>query len=172
MLYFFLPKNLLNSNIFTNFAPKFEMMLMKTHSSSALETIANRCNSLNTNLFTGGGKSHGVVFNNGISHRRWQRALLLLPLFLSIVGCSKPSETICGVPVQGTPWELAAAIADKGDGTFHPVAVQDRILKDRVFIEGVMYECSDAEEERIIVCHINDEGKVIQAYMVNDLSEE
>jgi len=56
-------------------------------------------------------------------------------LVLLISGCQRQKETICGVPVQGTPWQLAAAIADKGDGSFIPESVY-RVNVDEAIIEG------------------------------------
>lgn len=120
-------------------------------------------------VLTGGGKSYLSNLLSTSYRRQW--LWLLLPV-LCLVGCSKPTKTICGVPVQGTTWELAAAIADHGDGTFHPVCVQDRIFQDKTFIEGVINPCTDYEEDRIIVCNLDANGQVVNAYMVIDLSEE
>ena len=56
-------------------------------------------------------------------------------LVLLISGCQRQKDTICGVPVQGTLWQLAAAIADKGDGSFIPESVY-RVNVDEAIIEG------------------------------------
>ena len=135
--------------------------------------------SLTANFRMGGGKNRRLISKNHTKLRCKQFLWLFVPLFLCLVGslslssCQpRAKHTICGVPVQGTPWELAAGIADHGDGTFHPVSVLDRIFTDKAYIEGFIYACTDAEAPRIIVCHLDPQGKVTRAYMVKDLSEE
>ena len=56
--------------------------------------------------------------------------------FLS--ACSNYSEKdgtlVCGVPVKGTAWELAASVADNGDGSFIPESVEQ--YADKAYIKG------------------------------------
>ena len=86
------------------------------------------------------------------------------------MGCSKPKDTICGVPVQGTTWELAAAIADYGDGTFVPECV---IIygQDQNTIEGWYYADSLSEEiPAEIICELKD-GEVFSAVIDCEIGE-
>ena len=81
-----------------------------------------------------------------------------------LVGC-RPKATVCGVPVSGTPWELAAAIHDHGDGSFMPVSVNE--YSDKAYIEG--YLLPD-ETPAQIVCDLAD-GQVVYA-VVDDTTGE
>ena len=47
-----------------------------------------------------------------------KKVVLGLIIAISFCCCQRNGKTICGVPIKGTPWELAAAIHDKGDKTF------------------------------------------------------
>ena len=64
---------------------------------------------------------------------------------------------MCGVSVEGTPWELAAAIHDKGNGTFVPVSVEE--FSTKAYIHG--YTLPD-EQPAQVVCDVK-EGKVVWA---------
>lgn len=55
-------------------------------------------------------------------------------IVLSVSGCRRQKDIVCGVPVQGTPWELAAAIHDYGDGHFVPECVT--IYENKGYIKG------------------------------------
>ena len=70
--------------------------------------------------------------------------------------------TVCGVPVQGTPWELAAAIYDSGDGTFVPVTVD--VFTTKAYIHG--YTLPD-EHAAQVVCDVK-EGKVVWAEVMSE----
>lgn len=60
---------------------------------------------------------------------------IFLGMFLSLFSCTKEDTTlVCGVKVKGTPWELAAAINDNGDGTFVPEKVN--VYTDKAYIDG------------------------------------
>lgn len=50
------------------------------------------------------------------------------------VACNRQRCAVCGVAVGGTPWELAAAIHDRGDGSFVPVSVE--VYEDKAYIKG------------------------------------
>ena len=70
-------------------------------------------------------------------HRHF--SILLLALFATALsGCGKYSEQnatrVCGVPVKGTPWELAATVADHGEGGFVPECVE--IYGTKAYIKG------------------------------------
>lgn len=74
--------------------------------------------------------------------------------------------TVCGVPVQGTPWELAAAIHGSGDRSFVPVTVD--VFTTKAYIHG--YTLPD-EQPAQVVCDVK-EGKVIWAVMcISDIDE-
>lgn len=79
---------------------------------------------------------------------------MLLSLTL---GACAPKASVCGVPVQGTPWELAAAVHDHGDGTFAPVTVYEYDTK--AYIDGYLMP---SEQPAEIVCDLAD-GKVVYA---------
>ena len=89
--------------------------------------------------------------------RRFSFCLLLCALALLFVSCH-PKATVCGVPYEGkTPWELAAAIHDDGDGTFAPVNVYD--WTDKAYIAGFLLP---SETPAHIVCDLED-GQVVMA---------
>ena len=50
------------------------------------------------------------------------------------VACNRQRCAVCGVSVEGTPWELATAIHDRGDGSFVPVSVEE--YEDKAYIKG------------------------------------
>ena len=85
-----------------------------------------------------------------------KRLIIFLLLSLTLVGCARKA-TICGVPVQGTPWELAAAIHAHGDGSFAPVTVYEYSTK--AYIDGYLMP---SEEPAEIVCDL-EKGKVVYA---------
>ena len=43
---------------------------------------------------------------------------LLIVVLIAFCCCQRNGKEVCGVVVKGTPHELAAAISDKGDGSF------------------------------------------------------
>jgi len=81
-------------------------------------------------------------------------------------GC-RQRQTICGVPVKGTPWELAAAIHDRGDYSFAPTTVYQ--FGDKAYIEGYIFP---DEIPATIACDLVD-GQVVAAFFgVNNDYEE
>jgi hypothetical protein len=93
-------------------------------------------------------------------------------ILLIIIGCSKKA-TICGVAVKGTPWELAAAIAEKGDGSF--VVEHVEVYEQKAYINGWLDTNCTASPEREspyddglipaeIICDIQN-GKVSDAFI-------
>ena len=73
------------------------------------------------------------------------------------VACNRQRCAVCGVSVEGTPWELAAAIHDRGDGSFVPVSVEK--FSTKAYIHG--YTLPD-EQPAQVVCDVK-EGKVVWA---------
>ena len=89
-------------------------------------------------------------------------------LVLLISGCQRQKDTICGVPVQGTPWQLAAAIADKGDGSFIPESVY-RVNVDEAIIEGWLIN-DESKNRPFIWCKVKD-NQVVSAAFKTTLEE-
>ena len=56
----------------------------------------------------------------------------------ALCGCGKYSEQnatrVCGVPVKGTPWELASTLASQREGGFVPECVE--VYEDKAYIKG------------------------------------
>ncbi|MBE6324022.1 MAG: hypothetical protein E7074_03465 [Bacteroidales bacterium] len=95
--------------------------------------------------------------------------MLFVPLFLCL-SCTKPTKTICGVPVQGTPWELAAAIADHGDGTFLPECVLD-VSATKAYINGAYFSKEyEGDFATTIICDVRD-GQVYSAVIECEIEE-
>ena len=85
---------------------------------------------------------------------------LLLIFIIIFASCTKP-HTICGVPVQGTPWELANTIYYSGDNTFIPTEVV--IYETKAYING--YCITNSEDiPASLVCDIEN-NKVINAIL-------
>lgn len=63
---------------------------------------------------------------------------IVFGIILCLSSCTRYSAEdgtlVCGVQVKGTPWELAASIADNGDGLFVPECVDAN--KDKAYIKG------------------------------------
>lgn len=75
------------------------------------------------------------------------------------VACNRQRCTVYGVSVEGTPWELAAAIHDRGDGSFVPVSVAE--FSTKAYIHG--YTLPD-EQPAQVVCDV-EKGKVVHAWV-------
>ena len=77
------------------------------------------------------------------------------------VACNRQRSTVCGVSIEGTPtpWELAAAIHDRGDGSFVPVSVEE--FSTKAYIHG--YTLPD-EQPAQVVCDV-EKGKVVHAWV-------
>ena len=73
------------------------------------------------------------------------------------VACNRQRCEVCGVSVEGTPWELAAAIHDRGDCSFVPVSVEE--FSTKAYIHG--YTLPD-EQPAQVVCDV-EKGKVVWA---------
>jgi hypothetical protein len=63
---------------------------------------------------------------------------IIAALTLLLSACSNCSEKdgtlVCGVPVKGTAWELAATVASHGEGGFVPECVEQ--YADKAYIKG------------------------------------
>ena len=63
---------------------------------------------------------------------------IIAAITLLLSACSNYSEKdgtlVCGVPVKGTPWELAATVASHGEGGFVPECVEQ--YADKAYIRG------------------------------------
>ena len=72
------------------------------------------------------------------------RSRCKINIFVAIIAilsaCSNYSEKdgtlVCGVPVKGTAWELAASVADNGDGSFIPECVE--VYENKAYIKGYL----------------------------------
>ena len=93
--------------------------------------------------------------------------------------CGDERGRVCGVKVQGTPWELAASIADNGDGTFVPESVE--VYADKAYIKGLVNTNETEEPYRVepyddgyvpaqLVCDVEN-GKVIHAWIDCEILE-
>ena len=67
-----------------------------------------------------------------------RKLILIIVALTALCACSKYSEQnatrVCGVPVKGTPWELAATVADHGEGGFVPECVE--VYGTKAYIKG------------------------------------
>ena len=86
----------------------------------------------------------------------------MLCICMLSVACNRQRCAVCGVSVEGTPWELAAAIHDNGNGTFVPVSVEE--FSTKAYIHG--YTLPD-EQPAQVVCDVK-EGKVVWAVMESE----
>ena len=109
---------------------------------------------------------------------------IIAALTLLLSACSNCSEKdgtfVCGVPVKGTAWELAASVADDGDGSFIPESVD--VYQDKAYIKGWLNTNNTENEYREepyddgylpaqIVCDIEN-GKVTHALVYCEILEK
>ncbi len=99
-----------------------------------------------------------------------RKGVLILLVVLAFCGCYHPTKTICGVPVQGTPWELAASVADYGDGTFMPESVL-LAKEDEALIDGWNGMNTDHPYEAFIHCKLRN-NVVVEATIKTTLENE
>lgn len=86
----------------------------------------------------------------------------LIAFALLLISCASSSRpTVCGVPVQGSPWQLAASIHDNGDGTFVPQCV-DLVTTTKAYISG--YLLPD-EQPATLICDLSPKGEVCCAVL-------
>ena len=67
-----------------------------------------------------------------------KRLSFILLIVTALCACHRYTEAdatrVCGVPVKGTPWELAATVASHGEGGFVPECVE--IYGTKAYIKG------------------------------------
>ena len=93
-----------------------------------------------------------------------RKVLLISTLLVILSACGRYTEEdqtlVCGVPVKGTPWQLAAAIHDKGDGSFEPETVWE--YKKKAYIDGFLRDENQTPAQ--VVCDVKN-GKVTHAFV-------
>lgn len=101
------------------------------------------------------------TFNLTYLFRRYCVVLLVVTL----CSCTpKNRPTICGMPVHGTPWQLAASIHDNGDGTFVPQCV-DLVTTTKAYISGYLLRDTTGallpdELPATLICDLSEKGEV------------
>lgn len=64
--------------------------------------------------------------------------LLYIFIATALCACARYTEQdatrVCGVPVKGTPWELASTLASQREGGFVPECVE--VYEDKAYIKG------------------------------------
>ena len=77
--------------------------------------------------------------------------LLYIFIATALCACARYTEQdatrVCGVPVKGTPWELAATVADHGEGGFVPECVT--VYADKAYIKGWLDTNGTTEPYRV-----------------------
>ena len=67
-----------------------------------------------------------------------RKFLLYILITTALCACNRYSEQdatrVCGVPVKGTPWELASTLASQREGGFVPECVE--VYWDKAYIRG------------------------------------
>ena len=98
-----------------------------------------------------------------------QFVLLFAVVLLAFCCCQRNGKEVCGVAVKNcTPHELAAAISDKGDGSFHVESVD--VYEQKAYIRGWLRiaEASEPYDDGLIpaevVCDLTN-GKVTDAFL-------
>ncbi len=99
---------------------------------------------------------------------------LVACFLLALQGCKKYSEEnatlVCGVPVKGTPWELATAIAEHGNNRFEPECVL--VFKEKAYISGAFFPLNAEDYPAEIICDLNSKGQVTHAWFDTDNLDE
>ena len=100
-----------------------------------------------------------------------KRLLFTTCLLCLLCSCQKSYEHIGGVPVKGTIWELASALAERGDGTIIPECV-NRVQSDEGYIEGWVIYSPDNQRQCFIRCLIeNDQVVEATVHFTTDIVE-
>ena len=102
----------------------------------------------------------------------------------ALCGCGKYSEQnatrVCGVPVKGTPWELASTLASQREGGFVPECVE--VYEDTAYIKGWLDTNGTTEPYRVapyddgllpaqISCDVED-GQVTHAVLYCEILDK
>lgn len=132
--------------------------------------LSGRARNLLIISLMGGGNLLALIsrsFSSADYCPRWGGRRLLFSLALCAVVllcsacCHQSPQTICGVPVQGTPWQLAASIHDNGDGTFIVESV-DLITETKAYISGWL---PPEESPATLICDLTPTGEVCTAVL-------
>lgn len=82
-----------------------------------------------------------------------------------LMGCNRtkqPQEMVCGVPVKGTAWELTAAVADHGDGSFIPECVSLQ-LTTKTYVDGWVILDAERQYEATLIIETDSTGQAMYA---------
>ena len=77
----------------------------------------------------------------------------LLYIFIATALCActcyteQDATRVCGVPVKGTPWELASTLASQREGGFVPECVE--VYGDKAYIKGWLDTNGTTEPYRV-----------------------
>ena len=91
---------------------------------------------------------------------------VLCVLVCALCACTRKA-TVCGVPVEGSPWALAARIYDHGDRTFLPESVEFA-GQSKAYIIGYSLP---SEQPDTIFCDLRD-GEVVHAVVASTISND
>ena len=75
---------------------------------------------------------------------------------------TQPQEMVCGVPVKGTAWELTAAVADHGDGSFIPECVSLQ-LTTKTYVDGWIWIDADLQLPAELIIETDSLGQATHA---------
>lgn len=113
-----------------------------------------------------------------------KKIVYIVVLVSSLCACARYTEKdatrVCGVPVKGTPWELASTLASQREGGFAPECVE--VYEDKAYIKGWLDTNGTTEPYRVapyddglvpaeIVCDLS-KGQVTRAGLFCELFEE
>ena len=97
----------------------------------------------------------------------------LIAFALLLISCASSSRpTVCGVPVQGSPWQLAASIHDNGNHSFEPTCV-DLVTTTKAYISGYLFADSlgnplPTEQPATLICDLSPKGEVCGVVLDNE----
>ena len=110
--------------------------------------------------------------------------LLYIFIATALCACTRYSEQddtrVCGVPVKGTPWELASTLASQREGGFVPECVE--VYEDKAYIKGWLDTNGTTEPYRVapyddgivpaqISCDVED-GQVTHAVLYCEILDK
>ena len=80
-----------------------------------------------------------------------KKIVYIVVLVSSLCACARYTEQdatrVCGVPVKGTPWELASTLASQREGGFVPECVE--VYEDKAYIKGWLDTNGTSEPYRV-----------------------
>lgn len=113
-----------------------------------------------------------------------KRLIFIVICATALCACTRYTEQdatrVCGVPVKGTPWELAATVAGHGVGGFVPECVE--VYEDKAYIKGWLDTNGTTEPYRVapyddgllpaqISCDVED-GQVTHAVLYCEILDK